>query len=74
MNLRLWSRLAAVLLVPAIALAGATLSVPQAAWLLDEVKILSAPEMEGRASGTPGADRAARHIAKIFREAGLRPC
>ena len=43
-----------------------------AEWLLEQVRILSAPEMEGRASGTPGADRAARHIARIFQEAGLR--
>ena len=62
------------LLVLAVALAGAAPSVPAAAWLLEQVKILSAPEMEGRASGTPGADRAARHIAKVFQEAGLRPC
>jgi hypothetical protein len=46
---------------------------PSAEWLLDQVKILSSPEMEGRASGTPGAERAAAHIAGIFREAGLRP-
>jgi hypothetical protein len=37
------------------------------------VKILSAPEMDGRASGTPGAERAARHIAEVFRTAGLQP-
>jgi hypothetical protein len=40
--------------------------------LLEQVRILSAPEMEGRASGLPGADRAARHIARIFQEAGLK--
>ncbi len=70
----LLSRLAALLLVLTVALAGASSSIPPPAWLLDQVKILSAPEMEGRASGTPGADRAARHIAQVFREAGLRPC
>ena len=41
--------------------------------LLDEVKILTAPEMEGRAAGTPGNERAASHIAAVLREAGLRP-
>ena len=51
----------------------AALQIPSAEWLLDQVKILSAPDMDGRSSGTPGADRAARHIAKIFRGAGLRP-
>ena len=74
MKFRRLPRLAVFLLVPAIALAGAAPAVPPAAWLLDQVKILSAPEMEGRASGTAGADRAARHIAQVFREAGLRPC
>ncbi len=44
-----------------------------AGWLLDEVKLLAAPGMAGRAAGTPGADRAARHIAQRFQEAGLRP-
>lgn len=46
---------------------------PSSEWILDQVSILSAPEMEGRASGTPGAERAAAHIAHVFREAGLRP-
>ena len=47
--------------------------VPNAAWLLDQVKILTAPETEGRGSGTAGADRAARHIAAVFQGAGLAP-
>ena len=47
--------------------------VPTAEWLLDQVKILTAPETEGRASGTAGADRAARHIAAVFQGAGLAP-
>lgn len=46
---------------------------PTAAWLLDQVKTLSAPDMDGRRPGTPGADRAAGHIARMFQEAGLRP-
>ena len=74
MNFRRVPRLAALLFVPAVALAGAAPPIPSATWLLDQVKILSAPEMEGRAAGTPGADRAARHIAQVFREAGLRSC
>ncbi len=74
MKFRLLPRLAALLLVPAIALAGALPALPPAPWLLEQVKILSAPEMEGRASGTAGAERAARHIAQVFRDAGLRPC
>jgi hypothetical protein len=44
-----------------------------AAWLLDQVKALTAPEMGGRGAGTAGADRAARHVAEAFRQAGLQP-
>lgn len=46
---------------------------PAAPWLLDQVKALSAPEMDGRGSGTPGADRAGQYIARVFTEAGLKP-
>jgi hypothetical protein len=49
------------------------LPLPPTGWILDQVKILAGPDMEGRASGTPGAERAAAHIAQVFREAGLRP-
>ncbi len=41
--------------------------------LLADVKALTAPEMEGRASGTPGGARAARYLAAALREAGIRP-
>ena len=47
--------------------------IPRAEWLVDQVKILSAPEMEGRRAGSTGAERAARHIGQVFSEAGLRP-
>src|SRR5262245_12123542 len=46
---------------------------PPADWLLEQVRLLSAPEMEGRGSGTPGGARAAAHISRIFQEAGLTP-
>jgi hypothetical protein len=48
-------------------------AVPPADWLLDHVKILAAPETEGRASGTPGAERAARHVADVMQRLGLKP-
>jgi hypothetical protein len=48
-------------------------ALPPAEWILEQVKILSAPEMQGRVSGAPGAARAAQYIARVFREAGLRP-
>ena len=45
----------------------------QAGALLEQVRILAAPEMEGRASGTPGGDRAAAHVAAEFGKIGLQP-
>jgi len=62
------------LVVVATAVAGAAEPrVPAAAWLLDQIRVLSAPETEGRGSGTPGAARAARHLAAQLAAAGLRP-
>ena len=48
-----------------------TFLAPEALW--EEVRILSAPEMEGRAAGRPGGERAAAHLAEAFRRARLRP-
>jgi aminopeptidase YwaD len=61
-----------VAVITLLASAAAAQTAP-ADWLLEQVKLLSAPETEGRASGTPGAERAARHIAGIFQRAGLGP-
>jgi hypothetical protein len=61
-----------VVLAPGLAHAAAVV-VPSAEWLIDQVRILATPETEGRGSGTPGADRAASHIARVFQEIGLRP-
>lgn len=44
-----------------------------AAELLDIVKTLASPEMEGRATGSPGMQRAAQFIAGEFERAGLEP-
>ncbi|CAN5740158.1 M28 family metallopeptidase [soil metagenome] len=41
--------------------------------LLDDTRILSADSMGGRAPGTPGEERAIRHIERRFGEAGLEP-
>lgn len=41
--------------------------------ILDDVRILSADSMEGRAPGTPGEARAVAHIAQRMAEAGLQP-
>jgi hypothetical protein len=64
--------LAAVVLVGTPATA-APPAMPSAEWLVEQVKTLAAPDMEGRASGTPGAKRAALHIAAEMQRAGLRP-
>jgi len=62
--------LAGLLVAPARATAP---EIPPAEWILDHVKALSAPEMDGRASGTAGGDRAAKHIAQAFQQLGLAP-
>ncbi len=46
---------------------------PAAADLQAHVLALTAPEMEGRGSGTPGGDRAARYIAAELARLGLQP-
>jgi hypothetical protein len=46
---------------------------PDAARLFAWVSDLAAPRMEGRAAGTPGAERAARYIADHFGRLGLKP-
>ncbi len=46
---------------------------PSAEQLAEAVSALTAPEMEGRRSGTAGGDRAARQIADALAAAGLRP-
>jgi hypothetical protein len=57
--------------VPALTPAAAPVS--EAARLLGWVRDLSDPAMDGRAAGTPGADRAAAYLAAEFRRLGLRP-
>jgi Zn-dependent M28 family amino/carboxypeptidase len=41
--------------------------------MLDDVRALSADEMEGRAAGTPGEEKAAAYLEGRFREIGLAP-
>jgi len=60
-----------------VAIVGAALAAgvlpPAADELAAHVGALAAPEMEGRASGTPGGDRAAHYIADRLAAAGLAP-
>lgn len=63
-----------LLLVALVAAAPAARpSLPPAEWMLEQVKTLAGPAMEGRGSGTPGADLAAAHVAAAFKAAGLTP-
>jgi hypothetical protein len=73
MRRRFMPSLAVVLLVVTAAAGAPGVAPPGADWLLDQVRRLSAPSMEGRAAGTPGATRAARHVARVFEDAGLTP-
>ena len=70
-------RAAAIVVALALLLAVTALAdevaLPPAAWFLDQVRTLSADDMDGRQAGTPGADRAADYITRSFREAGVRP-
>jgi Zn-dependent M28 family amino/carboxypeptidase len=57
----------------AVAASAGTLALPSADSLARDVAALADPAMEGRASGTPGGDRAAALIAKQLEVAGARP-
>ena len=65
--------LLAVLLVVAPASAAAPLAPPAASELSAHVHALAAPAMEGRGSGTPGGELAARYLAERLARLGLRP-
>jgi aminopeptidase YwaD len=66
--------LTGVLLVATTSAAvGSRAAPPSSSVLAAHVLALTAPEMEGRAAGTVGAERAARYIVDRFAAAGLRP-
>jgi aminopeptidase YwaD len=63
-------------LLLALLLTGVAAAPPPRLGLADlqaHVVALTAPEMEGRGSGTPGGDRAARYLVDMLTRAGLRP-
>jgi len=64
---------ASLIVVSAGAAARSAVVPPEAGPLAERVRALTAPEMEGRRSGTPGGDRAAQQIADWLAAAGLRP-
>lgn len=56
-----------------LALTGAAAHADPGDKALDDVRILSADDMEGRAPGTPGSERARAYILSRFAEIGLSP-
>jgi peptidase M28-like protein/PDZ domain-containing protein/PA domain-containing protein len=64
---------AALIVVAGGAYARPAVVPPEAAALAESTKALTTPEMDGRRSGTPGGDHAARQIAEWLAAAGLRP-
>ena len=72
-------RFATIFLVVCLTVAAAGASArtavvaPQAPALAETVNALTTPEMDGRRSGTPGGDHAARRLADWLAAAGLRP-
>ena len=64
---------ASLLLLTAGATARSAVVPPGAVALSESVSALTAPEMEGRRSGTAGGELAARRIAEWLAAAGLRP-
>jgi hypothetical protein len=64
--------LLALVLWPALVAAG-HVKAPAAGELLAHVEALTAPAMEGRGSGTPGGDLAARYLVDRLAAAGVAP-
>ena len=63
----------ALVLTSSVALGRAPLAPPPAAELQATVETLTQAEMNGRRSGTVGAERAAARLAQSLADAGLRP-
>ncbi|HXU89898.1 MAG TPA: M28 family peptidase [Methylomirabilota bacterium] len=63
----------AILFTSSIAVGHAPLAPPPAADLLATVETLTRPEMDGRRSGTAGAEFAAARLAQWLAEAGVQP-
>lgn len=41
--------------------------------IISHIRYLAADGLEGREAGTPGSEKAARYVARMFEESGLRP-
>jgi hypothetical protein len=74
MNLKKFSAVAALLVTSLVAVAQQQASLePSAARLQQDVTYLASDKLDGRRTGTPGANDAARYIANEFSRLGLRP-
>jgi hypothetical protein len=62
---------AMLLLTSVSALSGQRITEPPR--LLDDIKFLSDDRLQGRVTGSPGADSAATYLARRFSEVGLQP-
>jgi Peptidase family M28/PDZ domain len=67
-------------IAPAVGLAAALLAgrleaqhIVEPPRLLDDIKFLTEDRLQGRATGSPGADTAAAYLARRFSEVGLQP-
>jgi Zn-dependent M28 family amino/carboxypeptidase len=58
---------------PALQAPGTSEADARAAAILAHVKALASDEMEGRAPGSPGEDRAVAYLVEQFRKLGLKP-
>jgi Zn-dependent M28 family amino/carboxypeptidase len=74
MNLKKFSAVAALLVTSLVAVAQQQASLePSAARLQQDVTYLASDKLDGRRTGTAGANDAARYIANEFSRLGLRP-
>jgi hypothetical protein len=62
----------AVFALPGLLLAAAATGIDERA-LRVRINFLASPQLEGRATGSPGNEEAARYLAAAFRNAGLKP-
>src|SRR5215207_6629253 len=46
---------------------------PEPPRLLDDIRFLSEDQLQGRMTGSPGADSAAAYLARRFSQVGLQP-
>ena len=71
--LRPAAALVALVLGFSSAACAAPMAGPPGAHALDDIRILSADDMEGRGVGTPGGAKARAYIVKRFEQIGLKP-